>query len=144
MNGTDTVDLLQQVSKGLHMAIFSFDDLIGDVRNPALRKVLEESRDDHKRLLNENSNILKGYHQNDRDIGAMTKLMAHMSADMKLDINYSDRVIANIITKGCDTGIRNLRKYVNEYAASDLAAVDTARKLVTVEENLKDNIAMYL
>ena len=43
-----------------------------------------------------------------------------------------------------DTGIRNLRKYVNEYAASDLAAVDTARKLVTVEENLKDNIAMYL
>lgn len=144
MNGTDTVDLLQQVSKGLHMAIFSFDDLIGDVRNPALRKVLEESRDDHKRLLNENSNILKGYHQNDRDIGTMTKLMAHMSADMKLDINDSDRVIANIITKGCDTGIRNLRKYVNEYAASDLAAVDTARKLVTVEENLKDNIAMYL
>ena len=114
------------------------------MRNPALRKVLEESRDDHKRLLNENSNILKGYHQNDRDIGAMTKLMAHMSADMKLDINDSDRVIANIITKGCDTGIRNLRKYVNEYAASDLAAVDTARKLVTVEENLKDNIAMYL
>ena len=144
MNGTDTVDLLQQVSKGLHMAIFSFDDLIGDVRNPALRKVLEESRDDHKRLLNENSNILKGYHQNDRDIGAMTKLMAHMIADMKLDINDSDRVIANIITKGCDTGIRNLRKYVNEYASSDLAAVDTARKLVTVEENLKDNIAMYL
>ena len=43
-----------------------------------------------------------------------------------------------------DTGIRNLRKYVNEYAASDLAAVDTARKLVTVEDNLKDNIAMYL
>ena len=41
MNGTDTVDLLQQVSKGLHMAMFSFDDLIGDVRNPALRKVLE-------------------------------------------------------------------------------------------------------
>ena len=74
----------------------------------------------------------------------MTKLMAHMSADMKLDINDSDRVIANIITKGCDTGIRNLRKYVNEYAASDLAAIDTARKLVTVEENLKDNIAMYL
>ena len=144
MNGTDTVDLLQQVSKGLHMAMFSFDDLIGDVRNPALRKVLEESRDDHKRLLNENSNILKGYHRNDRDIGAMTKLMAHMSSDMKLDMEDSDRVIANIITKGCDTGIRNLRKYVNEYAASDLAAVDTARKLVTVEENLKDNIAMYM
>lgn len=144
MNGTDTVDLLQQVSKGLHMAMFSFDDLIGDVRNPALRKVLEESRDDHKRLLNENSNILKGYHRSDRDISAMAKFMAHMSADMKLDMEDSDRVIANIITKGCDTGIRNLRKYVNEYAASDPAAVDTARKLVTAEEEPKDNIAIYL
>lgn len=144
MNGTDTVDLLQQISKGLHMAMFSFDDLIGDVRNPALRKVLEESRDDHKRLLNENSNILKGYHRSDRDLSAMTKLMAHMSADMKLDMEDSDRVIANIITRGCDTGIRNLRKYTNEYAASDPAAVDTAGKLVTVEENLRDNIAMYL
>lgn len=144
MNRTDTVKLLQQASKGLHMAMFSFDDLIDHIHDPSLRKVLEESRNDHKRLLNENSNILKGYWQGDKDVSIMAKAMAHMSADMKLDMEDSDRVIANIITKGCDTGIRNLHKYINEYAAADLAAVDTAKKLINIEENLKDNLTMYL
>ncbi len=144
MSRNDTVQLLQQTGKGLHMALFSFDDLLESVRNPALRKVLEESRDDHKRLLNENSNSLKGHWENDKDIGMMTKAMAHLSADMKLDMEDSDRVIANIITKGCDTGMRNLHKYINQYASADLAAVDTANKLIDIENNLKDNLTMYL
>ena len=59
-------------------------------------------------------------------------------------MEYSDRVIADIVTKGCDMGSKNLYKYINQYAGADLAAVDTAKKLIVLEENLTEDLRLYL
>ncbi|NLD20364.1 MAG: hypothetical protein GX663_09015 [Clostridiales bacterium] len=144
MSEQDTINLLRETSKGVQMAIFSFDDLIGHVKNPALKKVITESRNDHKRLHDENANLLKGHKAADESLGMMAKGMAHMSMDTKLGMEDSDRVIAGIITKGCDTGTRNLYKYINEYAGADLTAAETAKKLINIEENLEENLRVYL
>jgi hypothetical protein len=41
-------------------------------------------------------------------------------------------------------GSRTLRKYINEYAESDLTAAETAKKLIKIEENLEEKLRLYL
>ena len=140
----DTASLMRETGLGVEMAIYSFDELLERVRNPALKKVIKDAREDHKRLQNENNALMKAYELLPPAAGAMAKGMAWMETNWKMTMEDSDRVIANIITKGCDTGTRNLRRYVNEYAAADPAAADTAKKLIDVEEKLEERIRLYL
>ena len=74
----------------------------------------------------------------------MARSMAWMETNWKMTKEDSDRVIADIITKGCNMGSKNLRKYINEYAECDLTAADTANKLIKLEEDLTENIRLYL
>ena len=144
MTNSDTLNLLRETDKGVQMAIYSFDQLLDKVQNPALKKLLTESRNDHKRLKNEADNLLKAMGSSEEEPPAMAKGMAWLETNWKLGMEYSDRAVADIITKGCDMGSKNLHKYINEYAACDPAAADTAKKLITMEENLSDNLRLYL
>lgn len=144
MNDTDTIRLLKETDKGVQMAILSFDQLLEKISDPALKKIITESRNDHKRLKDETENLLKAYNSNDEEPPLMAKTMAWMETNWKMGMEYSDRVIADIITKGCDMGARTLQKYINQYAGSDLTAAETAKKLISLEETLTDNLRLYL
>ena len=74
----------------------------------------------------------------------MAKGMAWMETNWKMNMEDSDRVVADIITNGCNMGAKKLYKYINEYAASDPSASDTAKKLIALEENLEENLRLYL
>ncbi len=144
MVNRDSIELLKETDKGVQMAIFSFDQLLERVSNPALKKLITESRNDHKRLKNETGDLLKALGSYEEEPPAMAKGMAWMETNWKLGMEDSDRVIADIITKGCDNGSKNLHKYINQYAGSDLAASDTAKKLIKLEEDLKEELRLYL
>jgi len=144
MTNHDTIELLKETDKGVQMAIFSFDQLLERVSNPALKKIITESRNDHKRLKNETGDLLKALGSYEEEPPAMAKGMAWMETNWKMGMEDSDRVIADIITKGCDNGSKNLHKYINQYAGSDLAAADTAKKLIKLEEDLKEDLRLYL
>ena len=144
MTNYDTIELLKETDKGVQMAIYSFDQLLERVQNPALKKLVTESRDDHKRLKNETGDLLKALGSHEEEPPMMAKGMAWMETSLKLGMEDSDRVIADIITKGCDNGAKNLHKYINQYAGADPAAADTARKLIKLEEDLKEELRLYL
>jgi len=144
MSNNDTMCLLTETSKGVEMALFSFEQLMEHVHDPAMQKILEESKDDHQRLQAEVNNLLKANNIAKKDPGMMAKTMAWMDSGMKLAMEDSDRVIANIVTKGCNNGTKNLRKYINEYAETDLTAAETAKKLINIEDKLAENLRLYL
>lgn len=144
MTNHDTVELLKETDKGVQMAIYSFDQLLEKVSDPALKKIITESRNDHKRLKNETGDYLKAMGSFEEEPGVMAKGMAWMETNWKMGMEYSDRVIADIITNGCNMGSKKLRKYINEYAGADEAAADTAKKLITLEENLEKDLRLYL
>lgn len=144
MTNTDTIELLKETDKGIQMAIYSFDQVLERISDPALKKILTEYRNDHKRLKNETGDLLKAYGSYEEEPPAMAKGMAWMETNVKLGMEDSDRVIAEIVTKGCDMGTRNLYKYINQYAACDPVAVDTTKKLIQLENNLTDELRLYL
>lgn len=144
MRNQDSIQLLKETDKGVQMAIYSFDQVLEKVSDPALKKILTESRNDHKRLKGETTALLKALGSHEEEPPAMAKGMAWMETNWKMSMENSDRVIADIVTKGCDMGSKNLHKYINQYAGSDLSVVDTANKLIKLEENLTEDLRLYL
>jgi len=144
MLNNDTIKLLSETDKGVQMAIYSFDQLLEHIQNPALKKIITESRNDHKRLKDEVENLVKAHHLPENEAPAMAKGMAWMESHMKMEMNYDDSTAAEIISKGCSMGARNLQGYINEFAGADETAADVAKKLIMLENNLEEQLNLYL
>lgn len=144
MTNYDSIELLKETDKGVQMAIYSFDQLLDNVHDPALNKILTDSRNDHDRLKNETGNLLKAMGSYEEEPPMMAKGMAWMETNWKMGMEDSDRVIADIITKGCNMGSKNLQKYINQYAGCDMTASETAKKLIKLEEDLVQQLKLYL
>ena len=144
MTNNDTLQLLKETDKGVQMAIYSFDQLLDNVHDPALKKIITDSRNDHKRLKDETGDLLKANGSYEEEPPMMAKGMAWMETNWKMSMENSDRVIADIITKGCNMGSKNLQKYINQYAGCDLTACDVANKLIKLESELVEELKLYL
>lgn len=56
----------------------------------------------------------------------------------------SDAMIADLITDGCDMGIKSLYKYMNQYVAAEEDAKDICKRLIAIEEELRDKLRKFL
>ena len=70
--------------------------------------------------------------------------MSWMKTNIKLAISPTDETISDLITDGCNMGVKSLNKYLNEYEAASEEAKDIAKKLISEEENLARDIRRYL
>ena len=70
--------------------------------------------------------------------------MAGMMAGMKLAMNETDHTIADLMTDGCNMGVKSLSRYLNQYAAADETSKDLAKRLVGLEEQLAKDLRSFL
>ena len=63
---------------------------------------------------------------------------------MKMMIEPNASTIADLMTDGCNMGIKSLSKYLNQYKAANQASKDIAKKTVAVENKLRDEVRAYL
>ena len=59
-------------------------------------------------------------------------------------LNDSDHTIADLITDGCNMGIKSLNKYLNKYKAADEVSKDITKRLINLEEKLAIDIREFL
>ena len=64
--------------------------------------------------------------------------------NMKLVMNESDHTIADLMTDGCNMGVKSLSRYLNQYKDADHASKEACRKLISIEEQLCKNMKEYL
>ena len=74
----------------------------------------------------------------------MAKGMSQMKIDFKLAIDKSDNTIAEIMTDGCNMGVKSLSRYLNQYKAADEKSKDIAKRLIKLEEKLAVDIRRFL
>ena len=67
-----------------------------------------------------------------------------MKTTVKLVMNESDKTIADLMTDGCNMGVKSLEKYLNQYKAADDEAKNIAKELIGSEEKLLREIKRYL
>ena len=140
----DTVRLLRECDAGVKMGIASLDDVIDQVRDQKLRGCLAGCRNKHEELDGEIQNQLDRCHDGGKQPPPLAKGMSWIKTNIKLGLDNSDRTIADLITDGCNMGVKSLRKYLNQYKAADERSKDTARRLIDLEEQLAQDMRAYL
>ena len=63
---------------------------------------------------------------------------------MKLVMDESDETIADLMTDGCNMGVKSLNKYLNQYKAADEKTKDITKRLINLEEKLAVDIRCFL
>lgn len=132
----DTIKLLRECDAGIKMGVSSIDDVLDYVKSDRLKKDLEDSKDEHKKLDGELQALLDRYRDDGKEPNPMAKSMSWLKTNMKLVMNESDHTIADLITDGCNMGVKSLNKYLNQYVAADEKSKDICKRLINLEEDL--------
>ena len=140
----DTVKLLRECDAGIKMGTASIDDVLDHVRDREFRNYLSDCKSEHDKLKCEVQNLLGQYHDEGKDPNPMAKSMSWVKTNMKLAMDESDKTIANLITDGCNMGVKSLNRYLNQYEAADEVSKDITKRLIHLEEKLTTDIRQFL
>lgn len=140
----DTIKLLRECDAGVKMGISSIDDVLEYVGNKDFKGKLTKCKDEHENLDSEINELLEKYEDEGKEPAIMAKGMSWMKTNMMLAMNDSDKTVADLITDGCNMGVKSLNKYLNKYEGADEVSKDIAKRLINLEEELAVNIRCYL
>ena len=140
----DTVKLLRECDAGIKMGIDSIDDVLSHVKNENFYKKLESCKQEHQQLQTEILELLDKYKDEGKNPNPIAKGMSWMKTNMKLTMEDSDATIADLMTDGCNMGVKSLAKYLNQYKAADEVSKDITKRLIHLEANLAQDIRQYL
>ena len=140
----DTTRLLRECDAGVKMGVASIDEVSSFVHNASLKQYLTDYKDEHIKLKSEIQALLDQYHDEGKEPSPMAKGMSRMSTNVKLVINESDKTIADLMTDGCNMGVKSLSRYLNQYKAADEDSKSIAKKLISLEEHFAADIRPFL
>ena len=141
---SDTIKLLRECDAGIKMGVSSIDDVLDSVSNDEFRNKLIQCKKEHNKLKVEIQSLLEQYHDDGKAPNVMAKSMSWVKTNMKLVMDESDETIADLMTDGCNMGVKSLSKYLNQYKAADEETKDITKRLIKLEKHLVDEIRDYL
>ena len=140
----DTIKLLRECDAGVKMGVSSIDEVLEYVKSNKLRTYLTDCKSEHDKLDREIQEQLDKYKDEGKNPNPMAKGMSWMKTNVKLAINESDGTIADLITDGCNMGVKSLNRYLNQYEAADEVSKDIAKRLINLEEKLAIDLREFL
>ncbi len=140
----DTIKLLRECDAGVKMGVASIDDVFDSVHSKNLKLCLNKCKDKHEALSSEIETELDRYHDDGKNPNPIAKGMSWIKTNVKLGVDDSDSTVADLMTDGCNMGVKSLNKYLNKYKAADEKSKDIAKRLINLEEKLAVDIREYL
>ena len=141
---SDTLKLLRECDAGIKMGIASIDDVLEHTQNDRLHQTLSQCKQTHEILQEDVQKLLGKYQDQGKAPNPIAKSMSRMKTKAKLGMDESDATIADLMTDGCNMGVKSLMRYLNQYEAADEASKAIAKKLIDSEEALVKDIQCYL
>ena len=140
----DTIRLLRECDAGVKMGISSIGDVLDYVKADSLKQKLEDCKRDHEVLEQELRTLLNRYQDEGKEPNPMAKGMSWIKTNVKLGLDTSDATIADLMTDGCNMGVKSLNMYLNQYAAADEKSKDICKRLINLEEDLAIQMRQFL
>ena len=140
----DTIKLLRECDAGVKMGVASIEDVLDHTEALHFRRLLENCKDEHLKLKTEIQTQLDKFQDEGKNPNPIAKGMSWMKTNMKLNMEDTDATIADLMTDGCDMGVKSLSRYLNQYKAADEYSKDIAKKLIALESKLSEDIRGYL
>lgn len=140
----DTIKLLRECDAGVKMGVKSIDDVMDRVGSADLSELLDTCKDEHQKIDSELQNLLEKYDDDGKDPNFMAEKMAKIKTEVKLRMDETDNTIADLITDGCNMGVKSLNRYLNQYAAADEKSKDITKRLINLEAQLAVDLRKFL
>lgn len=140
----DTIRLLRECDAGIKMGVSAIEDVVDRVADQRFRRLLTDCAAEHDKLEREIQTLLDKYGDEGKDPNPIAKGMSHMKTGMKLGMDDSDETVADLMTDGCNMGVKSLSQYLNQYKAADEASKDITKRLIALEERLAVDIRGFL
>ena len=140
----DTIKLLRECDAGVKMGVSSIKDVLEYAGSDELRKLLDKCKEEHEKLDREIGELLDEYKDDGKEPAPIAKGMSWLKTNVKMVVNDSDHTVADLITDGCNMGVKSLNKYLNKYKAADEVSKDITKRLINLEEKLTVDIRKFL
>ena len=140
----DTIKLLRECDAGIKMGVSAIDEVFESVQSDALRNILYTNREEHQKLGNETHALLNSYSDTGKEPNLMAKGMSWVKTNVKMALDGGDDTVADLITDGCNMGVKSLNRYLNQYEGADEVTKDITKRLINLEEKLTVDIRGFL
>ena len=140
----DTIKLLRECDAGVKMGVASIEDVVQHSVSEGLKKALATCKAEHKRLEIEIEELLEKFGDNGKKPDPMAKGMSKIKTEVKLATSDTDHTVADLMTDGCNMGVKSLSRYLNQYKAADEVSKDICKRLIKLEEQLAVDLRRYL
>ena len=140
----DTIKLLRECDSGVKMGVASIDEVTDNVSSELFKRLLKDCRAEHEKLRLEIQEQLDRFHDAGKNPHPIVKGMSWVKTNMKLGMEESDATVAELMTDGCNMGVKSLNRYLNQYKAADELSKDIAKRLINLEEKLAVDIRQFL
>lgn len=144
MINNDTIELLKECNAGIKMGISSINEVLPMVNNKDLETKLKTCRNEHEKLEDETKNLLNQYEDSGEKPNIMAQSMSWIKTNVKMAMKPDDETISDLITDGCNMGVKSLNRYLNQYEAAEEKVKDITKRLINLEEKLAIDIRAYL
>jgi len=141
---SDTIKLLRECDAGVRMGTDSISDVQPHVRSDKLKKLLDTCKDEHDKLNTEIRTLLSKFEDDGKAPNPIAKGMSWIKTNVKLGMDDTDATVADLMTDGCNMGVKSLNRYLNEYEAADEVSKDICKRLINLEEKLAIDIRGFL
>ncbi len=140
----NTTALLKECDAGIKMGVASINEVLEYVSQDELLRILRDGKEKHEVLRSDLEKLLAQHGGEGKEPNAMAKSMSWVKTNVKLMLNESDRTIADLMTDGCNMGVKGLSRYLNEYSDADKEARDIARRLIDLESSMAVDMRPFL
>ena len=140
----DTVRLLRECDSGAKMGVDAFTDVLDHVENKEFKRLLSNAKSEHENLSQSVQQHLDRFQDHGKAPSPMVSAMAWLKTKAEMALDGSDRKIADLMTDGCNMGVKSLSKYLNQYAAADETSKNLAKRLIALEDTLAHDMRPYL
>ncbi len=140
----DTIELLRECDAGIRMGVASIEEVVNHVKSDEFRQLLLRCKDEHDKLKAEIQKRLDACEDAGKAPNPMARGMSWMKTNVMLSMDECDARIADLMTDGCNMGVKSLNRYLNQYEAADENTKDITKRLINLEEKLAVDIRQYL
>ena len=139
----DTVKLLKECNAGIKMGESAIKKVLPHTVSQELKHTLEVCKNTHAELGDKTHGLLLSLNADTKPPHPVARFMSDVKVRMKV-MEGGDDKIADVMTDGCDMGIKSLYKQLNKYKKADKSARDIAERLIASEEYLEARLRGFL
>ena len=126
------------------MGVQGIKEVIDNAESKELIDVLNKYLKDHEDLVNKTHEYLNKFHDGGKEPNPVASAMSWVKINVKMLQGNKDEQIADVMTDGCDMGIKSIARYLNKYPASLPEIKELAADVIKLEENFELDLRRFL